>query len=179
MTGGELAQTTALLARTPPVLDALLRDLPAEWTHGNEGPGTWSASDVVSHLVHADRTNWMPRVRAIVQADTVAVFEAFDRYAFDSATRPLADWLSEFARVRAASLVELRDLRLQPRDLARRGQHPAAGIVTLSQVLATWATHDLTHLHQIARVMAHQYRDHVGPWSRYLGVLRCDGHGAA
>lgn len=179
MTSNGLAQTTALLARTPSALDALLRDLPAEWTHGNEGPGTWSASDVVSHLVHADRTNWMPRVRAIVQADTVAVFEAFDRHAFDAVTLPLADRLSEFARVRATSLAELRDLQLQPRDLARRGQHPAAGIVTLSQLLATWALHDLTHLHQIARVMAHQYREHVGPWSPYLGVLHCDGHGTA
>lgn len=177
MTGGDLAQTTALLARTPAAIDALLRDLPAAWTQTNEGPGTWSAADVVSHLVLADRSNWMPRIRAIVQAETIGVFGPFDRHAFDAA--PLDDRLSEFARLRAANLDELRSLRLQPRDLERRGQHPVAGIVTLSQLLATWATHDLTHLHQIARVMAHQYRDHVGPWRPYLGVLRCDGHGTA
>jgi hypothetical protein len=179
MTSQGLSHTIALLARTPAALDALLRGLPAEWTHGNEGSGTWSASDIVSHLVHADRTNWMPRVRSIVQADTVAVFEAFDRHAFDAMALPLADRLSEFTRVRAAGLAELRDLQLQPSDLARRGQHPAVGLVTLSQLLATWATHDLTHLHHIARVMAHQYRDEVGPWKPYLGVLHCDGHGTA
>lgn len=179
MTGQVIAKATALLARTPAALDALLRDLPSEWTQGDEGPGTWSASDVVSHLVHAERTNWIPRVRAMVHADTVAVFEVFDRHAFDAGALPLADRLSEFTRVRAASLAELRDLQLQPRDLARRGQHPAVGLVTLSQLLATWAAHDLTHLHQIARVMAHQCRDDVGPWKPYLGVLHCDAHGTA
>jgi hypothetical protein len=121
----------------------------------------------------------MPRVRAIVQAETLGVFEPFDWHAFDTASRPLADRLEEFARMRAASLDELRALDLQPRDLERRGQHPSAGVVTLSQLLATWATHDLTHLHQIARVMAHQYRDAVGPWRPYLGVLHCSGHGTA
>lgn len=177
MTNVDIDRSVAVLARTPLALDALLRDLPTEWTAVNEGPGTWSASDIVSHLVHADRTNWMPRVRAIVQADAVGEFEPFDRYAFDAGTTPLGDRLTEFGRVRAASLDQWCALRLQPGDLARRGHHPALGIVTLSQLLATWVAHDLTHLHQISRVLAHQCRDHVGPWRSYLGVLHCGAHG--
>ncbi len=179
MTSVDIDRCLAMLARTPRTLDVLLRDLPAEWTGTNEGPGTWSASDVVSHLVHAERTNWMPRVRAIVQADEVGEFAPFDRFGFDMGTMPLGDRLTEFGQVRAASLDEWRALRLQPGDLVRRGHHPALGIVTLWQLLATWVAHDLTHLHQITRVLASQYRDHVGPWRAYLGVLHCGGHGNA
>lgn len=179
MTSLELKRSVALLERTPRVLDALLRDLPSERTQSNEGPGTWSASDVISHLVHADRANWMPRVRAILQADTIGEFEPFDRHAFDGPTAPLADMLTMFARVRAASLEELGALNLQPQDLVRCGRHPAVGVVTMAQLLATWCAHDLTHLHQISRVLAHPYRDQVGPWRPYLGVLHCSGHGTA
>ena len=175
-----LEQTTSLLARTPAVLDALLRDLPEEWTERNEGDSTWSAFDVIGHLIHGERTDWMPRVKTILQAGETKAFERFDRWAqgHESAGKSLGQLLDEFARARSENLRELRALNLQPADLERRGRHPVLGVVTLSQLLATWAAHDLTHLHQISRVMAHQYRDAVGPWSRFLGVLQCAGHSA-
>src|ERR1700741_3663075 len=175
-----LQDTVALLARTPAALVALLRGLPETWTLQNEGEKTWSAFDIVGHLIHGERTDWMPRSRMILQFGESKAFEPFDRWAQEreSQGKSLTQLLDEFARLRSENLRELRALNLKPEDLARRGRHPALGVVTLSQLLATWAAHDLTHLHQISRVMAHQYRDSVGPWSEYLGVLHCDGHSA-
>jgi hypothetical protein len=160
-----LQDTTALLARTPPVLDALLRDLPEAWTSRNEGDGTWSAFDVVGHLIHGERTDWIPRARMILDFGETREFEPFDRWGQEreSEGKSLGQLLDEFARLRAEGLGELRAMNLQPADLERRGRHPALGVVTLSQLLATWATHDLTHVHQISRVMAHQYQAAVGP----------------
>ncbi len=174
-----LNDTIALLSRTPSTLNALLRDLPESWTLRDEGEKTWSAFDVVGHLIHTDRTNWIPRAKVILTHGEAQPFPPFDRFGHLRTTqgKSLRDLLDEFARVRSDSLAELRALNLRPEDLERRGQHPALGVATLSQLLATWATHDLNHLHQISRVMAYQYRDAVGPWSRYLGVLRCAGHG--
>jgi hypothetical protein len=173
-----LQQTISLLTRTPVALNALLRDLPEEWTLRNEGENTWSAFDVVGHLVHGERTDWMPRVRMVLQSGESQKFEPFDRWgqARESQGRSLEQLLDEFARLRSENLGALRGLNLRPEDLERRGRHPSLGVVTLSQLLATWATHDLTHLHQISRVMALQYRDAVGPWIAYLGVLQCAGH---
>ena len=175
-----LQDTIVLLTRTPTALDALLRDLPETWTLRNEGEKTWSAFDIVGHLIHGERTDWMPRAKRILQFGETKGFEPFDRLAQqrESQGKSLAHLLDEFARLRAENLNELRALNLQSEDLARRGLHPALGVVTLSQLLATWAAHDLTHLHQISRVMAHQYREAVGPWSAYLGVLHCAGHSA-
>jgi hypothetical protein len=173
-----LDQTIALLSRTPAVLNTLLRDLPAGWTSTSEGAGTWSAFDVVGHLIHGERTDWMPRVRMILKVGETQTFETFDRsgHELEIAGKSLEELLDAFAAARSNSLDGLRALDLQPEDLDRRGRHPAFGVVSLSQLLATWAAHDLTHLHQISRVMAHQYRDAVGPWSVYLGVLQCTGH---
>jgi DinB superfamily len=175
-----LQGTIALLARTPAALDALLRGLPETWTLCNEGEKTWSAFDVLGHLIHGERTDWMPRAKMILQFGESKAFEPFDRWAQerDSQGKSLAQLLDEFARLRSENLSELRALNLRPEDLARRGLHPALGVVTLSQLLATWAAHDLTHLHQISRVLAHQYREGVGPWREYLGVLHCAGHSA-
>jgi hypothetical protein len=170
--------TISLLTRTPAALNALLRDLPEAWTLRNEGDGTWSAFDVVGHLIHAERTNWIPRAKIILQFGEDRTFEAFDRLGqmTESQGKSLEQLLDQFARLRSESLGELRALNPTQEDLDRRGRHPALGIVTLSQLLAAWAAHDLTHLHQIFRVMAHQYRDAVGPWNGYLGVFRCTGH---
>ena len=172
--------TTALLKRTPAALDALLRDLPEGWTLRNEGDGTWSAFDVVGHLIHGERTDWIPRARMILDFGETREFEPFDRWGQEreSEGKSLGQLLDEFARLRTESLSELHAMNLQPADLARRGRHPALGVVTLSQLLATWAAHDLTHLHQISRVMAHQYEAAVGPWRAFLGVLKCSGHSA-
>ena len=174
----DLEQTTALLARTPAALDALLRDLPEAWTLRNEGENSWSAFDIVGHLIHGERTDWMPRVKMVLEFGESQTFEPFDRrgQVRESRGKSLAQLLDEFARLRAENLDELRGLNLRREDFERRGRHPALGVVSLSELLATWAIHDLTHLHQISRVMAHQYRDAVGPWSAYLGVLQCAGH---
>jgi len=175
-----LQHTISLLTRTPAVLNALLRNLPETWTLRNEGENTWSAYDIVGHLIHGERTDWMPRVKRVLHSGEARAFDSFDRLAQlrESQDKSLEQLLDEFARLRSENLAELRALNLRPEDLQRRGQHPALGVVTLSQLLATWAAHDLTHLHQISRVMAHQHREAVGPWSAYLGVLQCAGHSA-
>jgi len=176
----DLEHTILLLSRTPATLNAWLRDLPEEWTLRNEGEGSWSAFDIVGHLIHGDRTDWMPRARIILECGEVKPFEPFDRMGQvrESEGKSLSQLLDEFTRLRSEKIAELRGLRLQPQDFGRRGLHPSLGVVTLTQLLATWAAHDLTHLHQISRVMAYQYRDVVGPWSKYLGVLHCNGHGS-
>jgi hypothetical protein len=173
-------QSVALLARTPATLNALLRDLPDDWTHANEGPSTWSAFDVIGHLIHGEQTDWLVRARVILEHGESRAFDPFDREAqfHEGAGKSLAQLLDEFARVRAENLVALRRLDIQPDQLALRGRHPALGTVTLSELLATWAVHDMTHLHQIARILAHPYRESVGPWEKFLGVLHCNGHGA-
>ena len=175
-----LQHTMALLARTPSSLNALLRDLPEEWTMQNEGGNTFNAFDVIGHLIHGERTDWMPRAKRILEFGETRAFDPFDRRAQEAESdgKPLGQLLDEFARLRSDNLAELRSLKLGPEDLNRRGVHPALGTVTLSQLLATWAAHDLTHLHQISRIMAHQYREAVGPWSAYLGVMQCNGHSA-
>jgi len=174
-----LEHTIALLTRTPAALNALQRDLPETWTLRNEGENTrgkktWSAFDIVAHLIHGERTDWMPRARMVLQFGETRAFDSFDRWGHvrESEGKSLGQLLDEFAE----NLGELRTLNLRPQDLERRGRHPALGVVTLSELLATWAAHDLTHLHQISRVMAHQYREAVGRWSAYLGVLQCAGH---
>ena len=174
----DLQQTVALLSRTPSALNALLRDLPQTWTLGNEGGETWSPFDIVGHLIHGERTDWMARARIILQHGENRAFDPFDRLPQEreSQGKSLGELLDEFARLRAENLDALRAMNLQPEDFERRGRHPALGPVTLAQLLATWAVHDMTHLHQLSRVMAYQYREVVGPWSAYLGVLHCEGH---
>lgn len=174
----DLELTTSLLSRTPAALDALLRNLPETWTCSNEGDKTWSPYDVVGHLVHGELTDWMPRVKMILERGETQPFVPFDRWAQERESRgkSLSNLLDEFARLRGQNLNELRSLNLQENDFARRGRHPSLGTVTLSELLATWVSHDLTHLHQISRTMAHQYREAVGPWSKFLGVMQCAGH---
>ena len=176
----DLQHTIALLTRTPAALNALLRDLPDEWTRSNEGNGTWSPLEIVGHLIHGERADWIPRARMILQSGETRTFEPFDRLGQtrEIQGKSLSQLLDEFVRLRSANVDQLRAFNLKPKDLDRRGRHPAFGAVTLSQLLATWVTHDLTHLHQISRVMAHQCREAVGPWSVYLGVLQCSGHSA-
>jgi DinB family protein len=175
-----LDESVALLTRTPSTLDALLRDLPSTWVRRNEGQDTWSAFDILGHLIGGERTDWMPRVRIILEFGEARAFDPFDRFAHakESHGKSLDQLLDEFAHLRKENLAALQALNLQPEDLLRRGTHPALGGVTLAELLATWTVHDLTHLHQLSRVMAHQSRDAVGPWEAYLGVLHCAGHSA-
>jgi hypothetical protein len=173
-----LHDTIAVLSRTPTALDVMLRDLPESLTRRNEGSGTWTAVDVVGHLIHGEKTDWIPRARLILEHGDSRSFEAFDMqgHVREIEGKSLAELLDEFALLRSANLAALAELKLAPASLERRGKHPSLGPVTLSQLLATWAAHDLTHLHQLSRIMAYQYREAVGPWSAYLGVMQCAGH---
>jgi hypothetical protein len=175
-----LDHSLALLARTPAVLDALLRDLPESWTLRNEGENTWSAFDIVGHLIHCEHTNWLPRTKWLLQHGETQPFPPFDRqgHVHECQGKSLSQLLDEFARLRAENLTELHAMNLQPDDLARLGLHPALGPLTLSDLLASWAAHDLNHLHQLSRVMATQYRETIGPFTKFMGVMHCNAHGA-
>lgn len=173
-----LHDTIALLTRTPTLLDAWLRNLPDAWTRATEGGDTWSPFDIVGHLIDGERHDWIPRARMILDFGETKTFEPFVRggHVRETTGKTLSQLLDEFARTRATSLDQLRGCNLAPADLDRRGRHPVFGTVTLSQLLATWVAHDLTHVHQISRTMAYQYVDAVGPWTAYLGVMHCTGH---
>jgi uncharacterized damage-inducible protein DinB len=162
-----------ILRGTPIVLRAWLEDLPDSWTMANEGPETWSPFDIVGHLIHGERTDWMDRVDILLAHGESRAFTPFDRFAQFEASRgkSLDQLLDTFAELRAANLARLESLELSPEDFPRRGRHPELGQVTLSQLLATWVAHDLNHLGQIARVMGRQYTEAVGPWVEYLPML--------
>ena len=169
----DLAQGVAVLERTPATLRALLAGLPPAWTDATEGPDTWSPYIVVGHLIHGERTDWIPRARIILAQGADRRFEPFDREAQfrESRGRPMDELLNEFSLLRMVNLNELFGWELTDRKLALEGEHPELGTVTLRQLLATWVAHDLAHLGQISRVMAKQYKEAVGPWRRYLGVM--------
>lgn len=173
MTQFDLADGTALLHRTPALLDAWLRGLPETWLRCDEGPDTWNALEVLAHLVEGELHDWLPRTRHVLQHGEALPFPPFDRFSQRSKpARSAAQLLDEFASRRAANLGELADLRLSPADLQRRGRHPEFGVVTLGQHLATWVAHDLTHISQVTRVMARRLAVDVGPWRAYLRVVR-------
>jgi hypothetical protein len=162
-----------VLERTPAVLRALLADLPEPWTVATEGEGTWSPFDVVGHLIHGERTDWITRAELILSKGDSVAFAPFDREAMFEASRgrSLAELLDTFAELRAANVHRLRELVTGPAVLDRRGRHPELGSVTLGQHLSTWVAHDLSHIGQIVRVMARRYAAAVGPWRAYLPLL--------
>ena len=168
-----LDRAREILERTPPTLRSLLQDLPQDWTSPNEGEGTWSPHEVLAHLIHGERADWIPRARIILAGDESATFTPFDREAgFAEARRqPLNSLLQTFARLRSENLRTLARLELGERQLEMGAQHPRFGRVTMRQLLATWVVHDLNHLAQISRVMSKQYQNEVGPWEEFLGVL--------
>jgi uncharacterized damage-inducible protein DinB len=166
-------EAIAILARTPRVLDAQLRGLPAAWTEVTEGEGTWSARNVLGHLIDGEERNWIPRARVILSGG--GAFKPFDRLAHLARTATVPDLLDTFAEKRAANLDVLRAWRLGPHELAKTGEHPEFGRVTLDQLLATWVAHDCDHLGQVARVLAGRYGTAVGPWKAYLSILKPRG----
>jgi hypothetical protein len=168
-----LDEAVPVLARTPDVLRSLLADLPEPWTIATEGEGTWSPFDVVGHLIHGERTDWIPRVEHILRHGESVPFPPFDRVAMFEASRgrTLAELLDTFAELRATNLGRLRSLLSPASDLGRLGMHPELGTVTLGQHLSTWVAHDLSHIGQIVRVMARRYATAVGPWRQYLPLL--------
>lgn len=170
----QLEQAMEILSGTPGVLRAMLEGKSPEWVMGNYGPETFSPFDVVGHLIHGEKTDWIPRLRMILEHGESRKFEPFNRYAMFRMNqgRSIGELLDEFDTLRSANLSVLRHLGLQPDQLALRGTHPAFGSVTLQQLLATWAVHDLNHIAQIAKAMAFQYEREVGPWKQYLSILK-------
>ena len=169
----DLTAGRAILERTPPTLRAMLAGLPATWTDVTEGPETWSPYVIVGHLIHGERTDWIPRARIILAQGPERRFTPYDRFAqfLESEGKSLAELLDEFARLRAENLATLAGWRLADAQLDLQGEHPAFGAVTLRQLLATWVAHDLGHIAQTARVMAKQYREAIGPWRAYLPIM--------
>jgi hypothetical protein len=168
-----VAECVAILERTPGSLQALLDGLPEAWSETREAPDGFSPRDVLGHLIVGEETDWVPRIRLILEKGDSEAFGPFDRFAFRGRVegRPLSDLGREFAAKRQANLELLRGLDLDDAALARPGRHPALGAVTLRQLLATWVVHDLNHVGQIARVMARRHANAVGPWRAYLGIL--------
>jgi hypothetical protein len=170
----DLEHATDILSRTPAALESMLRGLPAEWVSANEGGQTWSPFDVLGHLIHGERTDWLRRAWVILHSGEAEAFEPFDRFAQFEASKgqTLEELLATFAELRSANLRALEGLNLAAEDLARKGRHPELGVVTLGQLLATWVAHDLDHIAQVARTLAKQYKEAVGPWAAYLSVLK-------
>ncbi len=168
-----LTKSLEILHSTPQVLHSLLAGLSEEWTQCNEGPGSWSAYDVLGHLIHGEQTDWMPRLQLMLSTSANKTFEPFDRFAQfeNSKGKTLAQLLAAFAQLRADNLAKLEAMQLNESNWALTGTHPALGTVTVAQLLATWTVHDLNHLAQIVRIMAGQYKAEVGPWQQYLGIL--------
>ena len=169
----DLTEGIAVLERTPQAFNALLAGLPEPWIAANEGPDTFSPFDNVGHLIHGERTDWIPRARIILAEGVDRRFTPYDRFAQvrDSEGKTLVELLHDFSRLRAENVATLRTWNLSDRELTFEGEHPDLGRVTLRQLLATWVAHDLGHLAQTARVMAKRYRDAVGPWRAYLPIL--------
>lgn len=169
-----LTQAQEILSRTPDTLRILLHDLPEPWLKGNEGGDSWSPFDVIGHLIHGEKTDWIPRARIILEHGESRPFDPFDRFAQFEASKgkTIAELLEIFMLLRQENLATLAHMQLTEEQLALTGTHPAFGRVTLAQLLATWVVHDLDHIGQIARVLAKQYTHNVGPWIEYLSILR-------
>ena len=169
----ELERDVQILSRTPAVLRTMLTGLPREWTHARYGEGTWSAHEIVGHLVFGEQTDWIPRARHLLEFGESKPFEPFDRSGHEAlcAQKTLPELLDLFEALRRQNVTALRSLPLSQDLLTRRGRHPAFGAVTLGQLLATWVVHDFNHLAQICKAMAYQHREAVGPWEAYLSIL--------
>jgi hypothetical protein len=166
-------QALPILERTPAVISLLLKDLHPYWVYSNEGGDSWSPFDIVGHYIHGEKTDWIPRLNIILNDKADKRFTPFDRFAQfeDSEGKSLDELLDEFARLRKENIERLKQVTLDEATLDKKGIHPAFGEVTLRHLLSSWVVHDLGHINQVTRVMAKQYRDAVGPWTAYLGVL--------
>ncbi|TXN35055.1 DinB family protein [Flagellimonas hymeniacidonis] len=169
-----ITESIQILTKTPSVISNLLKDLPETWIKTNEGVDTWSPYDVVGHLIHGEKTDWIPRALIILGENEDKAFVPFDRFAQlkNSSSRTLKQLLAEFEELRTENIQKLQALSIDEQTLERKGIHPEFGEVTLKQLLATWVVHDLGHINQITRVMAKNYKIEVGPWTKYLAILR-------
>jgi len=170
----DLPNAIQILDRTPQTLKSMLTGLSDNWIRATEGPETWSPYDVIGHLIHGEKTDWIARLDIILSDKAERKFVPFDRFAqFDESNgKTLDQLLTDFAELRHKNLAILRSKNIQPSDYSRTAIHPALGEVTLGNLISTWVVHDLDHLYQISRVMALQYREEVGPWVAYLRILK-------
>ena len=170
----DVEKSLEILERTPDVLITMLRDISADWTSVNESGDSWSVYDIIGHLIHGEKTDWVPRIDIILSENTDKKFTPFDRFAQfeDSKGKNLDQLLEEFKLLRERNVEQLRSKDISDKDLSQTGIHPAFGDVTLKQLLSTWVVHDLNHIAQISRVMANQYKEEVGPWTAYLKILK-------
>ncbi|MFM6926161.1 MAG: DinB family protein [Ferruginibacter sp.] len=168
-----LARSYEILDRTPAVLQALLDSLPDDWVMPNEGPDTFSPYDVVGHLIHGEKTDWVPRIKKVLEFGNIQAFDKYDRFAqYElSKGKTLQQLLDEFTALRKENMVWFKSLNLSETDLDKTGMHPVLGEVTLRNLLATWVVHDLTHISQVTRVMAKQYKTEMGPWPQFFRIL--------
>lgn len=170
----EINKSKEILSRTPDVLILLLTGISKDWTHNNEGLNTWSPFDIIGHLIHGEKTDWVPRAEIILSDSKNKTFIPFDRFAQEkeSVGKELEDLLQEFSRLRKLNLKKLDDMNLVPDNLNETGVHPELGLSSLKELLSSWVVHDLGHIAQISRVMAKQYKSEVGPWKAYLSILK-------
>ncbi|GCC52267.1 DinB family protein [Chryseotalea sanaruensis] len=170
----DLKKSLEILDKTPTVLEAMLQGLSDEWIFNNEGDETWSPYDVIGHLIHGEKTDWIPRLEIILAQQGGSKFDPFDRFAQfkNSEGKTLHQLLEEFKILRKHNLEIVRNKKLTNLQYTLKGMHPSLEEVTLAQLLATWVVHDLNHIAQVARVMAKQYKHEVGPWFEYLGILK-------
>lgn len=170
----DLQEAKTILSKTPSILETQLTGIAENWIMNNEGDNTWSPYDVIGHFIHGEKTDWIPRAKIIINDGTSRPFESFDRYAQFTASKgkSIPQLLDEFATLRQTNLEQLDSLNITEEKLALKGIHPDFGEVSLKQLLATWVVHDLTHIAQINRVMAKQYKEAVGPWVNYLTILQ-------
>jgi len=169
----QLDNAFEILARTPKILEIYLQNLSDDWIHCNEGDQTWSAYDVLGHLIHGEKTDWTERLKIIMSDGHDKTFQPFDRFAQfeESKGKTLNQLLIEFKTLRQQNINFIKSLNISELDYSKRAIHPSLGEVTLKNLLATWVAHDLGHIVQIARVMAKQYKSEVGPWAQYLSVM--------
>jgi len=169
----DLNKSIEILQQTPSVLEKFLGKLSDEWIYSNEGKETWSPYDIVGHLIHGEKTDWMPRLQIILRTSDNKNFEPFDRFAqfTESKGKSLELLLAEFRNLREKNLQTLKELNIRPDQLSMEGIHPVFGRVTLAQLLATWTVHDCNHIAQISRIMSFQYKEAVGPWIEFLAIL--------
>ncbi|MFC2150806.1 DinB family protein [Calditrichota bacterium] len=169
----DLNKSREILSNTPFVLRTMLGGLSNEWLYNNEGDMTFSPFDVVGHLILGERNDWIRRIRTIVEHGESQLFDPFDRFSMwdSNKDKEIGELLDEFETLRELNLRALDNMNLTSEDLKRTGMHPSLGVVTLGNLLATWTTHDLAHISQIARVMAKNYKDAIGPWSEFMGLV--------
>jgi len=170
----DINKSIEILERTPAVIETLLSGLSSDWIENNEGENTWSPYNILGHLIHGEKTDWIPRAKIILSDLTDKTFIPFDRFAQlnEDQTRPIQELFKEFKTLRLENINTLRSFPLTTENLAKKGIHPALGEADLKSLLSTWVVHDLGHIAQISRVMAKQYQSEVGPWSKYLTILK-------